>query len=60
VQNLEDALIKAKTLGEIALLYAKTGQKPKADQLLTEALNSVNSIQENYQKSNVRQEIIRN
>ena len=60
VQKLEDAFIKAKSLAAIALLYSQAGQQQQANQLLSQAIESVNEIKEDYQKSEVRQEIIRN
>lgn len=56
-QKLEDASTKAKTLAAIAL-YAKPEQKHQADQLFSQALDAIEKIPEDYQKSNVRQDIL--
>lgn len=60
VQKLEDAFIKAKSLAAIGILYSQAGQQQQATQLLSQTLESVNKIKEDYKKSEVLQEIIRN
>jgi hypothetical protein len=59
-QSLDSAYMKARTLSEMATLYAKAGKQAQAAQLVSQTLESAKEVQDTTQKDRVLDEIVTN
>ncbi|HEY9763899.1 MAG TPA: hypothetical protein V6D07_15310 [Trichocoleus sp.] len=58
VQTVNDPVVQAPALGEIALLYAKAGQEDQGEARLTQAIETLGAIPDDGNRNAIRQQLI--